>query len=130
MSQEAGYDFERRWARIFGVAPQRGSGNQWYAKLDVGDAAFLWSLKQTDARSFTLRPEHIWEAHQAVYGASGRANVLPGLALDIQGEQLTVIRARDFLTIVTEELSYVKPDKRTQERRLATTPQLLRGEGE
>jgi len=33
--QVAGNRFERFWARVFGVEPTRGSGNQWFAKLDV-----------------------------------------------------------------------------------------------
>lgn len=37
--QKSGGRFERFWASLFGVEPQRGSGATWIAKLDVADGS-------------------------------------------------------------------------------------------
>jgi hypothetical protein len=126
--QRTGRRFEAFWARVFGVEPTRGSGNQWHARLDVGDGAILWSCKHTDADSFRLSRELMREAEAAINGPGGvGGKTLPGIAVSLDGEVYCVLRAEDFLRLLkTEGAAYIPPSRGEQKRSRSKIPALLR----
>lgn len=130
--QAAGRRFERYWASLFGVKPIKGSGSLWYAKLDVGDGAILWSCKHTDAASFSITRELLREAQAAVTGAGGvGGDTIPGLAvaIDSGAEVIVSLRAEDFLRLLqTSARAYIEPSKGEQRRVRSRVPGLLRDE--
>jgi hypothetical protein len=124
---DIGGEWERRFAKRIGGKLQPGSGNQWFAKLDVGSRSFLWSLKATSFQSFRLTKDVIYEAARAVIGPGGKGgDTIPGIALDIDGEEVVVLRLSDFLHIVSEEVKIVEPNKAEQKRALAKLPKFQR----
>jgi len=129
--QVAGNRFERFWARVFGVEPTRGSGNQWFAKLDVPDGgAILWSCKSTDAESFRLTKATMREAQEAATGMGSSGETIPGVATAVDGEVLVTLRAEDFLRMFTANVKYITPSKGEQKRLRAKVPELLREDDE
>lgn len=127
-SQQRGRAWERFWAKLFGVEPQRGSGNQWFAKLDVGDGSILWSLKYTDAESFRLSKDIMREAESAVSGLGGvGGSTIPGAAISLSGNAYVVLGADDFLRLLAAEgAQYIVPSKADQKRSRAAVPGILR----
>lgn len=130
--QEAGFDFEEHFAKLFGVEPTLGSGNQWFAPLDVGDVQFLFSCKWTGAESFRMSRALMVEVQKAINGPGGRGgDTIPGVAthLDESGETLVTLRAEDLLRLLqTGDYKYVVPSKGEQKRARASVPALLREE--
>lgn len=127
--QQAGRRFERFWAKLFGVDPQRGSGNQWHSKMDVADGAITFSLKWTSKPLFPLTKELLREVDRAIY--ENGDNSIPAIAVSIDdgGEVLVVLRASDLLRILaSEQASYITPSKGEQKRHRAGIPSLLREE--
>lgn len=129
-AQKTGYRFEKWWARIFGVEPTRGSGNQWYAKLDVADGSILWSLKSTDAESFRLTKALMREVQDAITGPGGiGGDVIPGIAVAVDQEPYVVLRAEDFMRLAqSDEIKYMRPTKANQKRARAKMTALERQE--
>lgn len=127
-AQKAGRRFESFWAKIFGVDPRPGSGNQWFARLDVADGSILWSLKFTDDRSIRLSKEQMVEVQRAI-SEQGTSDI-PGLAFAIDGgaEVFVTLRAEDFLRLLTDDVKYVTPSRGDQKRYRAMLPELLRDE--
>jgi hypothetical protein len=130
--QKTGRRFEAFWARLFGVEPQRGSGNLWYLKLDVGDGSILWSCKHTDAESFRLSKATMREVEEAINGQGGiGGTILPGIATSVDGEVYCTLRAEDLLRILQSDAAkYIVPSKGEQKRSRARLPALLRDEDE
>lgn len=126
--QQTGRRFEKFWAACFGVRPTRGSGNQWHAKMDVGDGAILWSCKHSDADSFRFSKELMQEAQRAVDGPGGvGGNTLPGVAVSVGGEAYAVLRVEDLLRLLASpQARYMTPSKGDQKRSRAKLPALLR----
>lgn len=125
--QKAGTRFELFWARVFGVRPTRGSGNQWFAKLDVPDGgAILWSCKHTDAESFRLTKHIMREAQEAATGMGSSGEMIPGVATAVDGEVLVTLRAEDFLRMFTANVAYITPSRGEQKRARAKIPELMR----
>jgi hypothetical protein len=125
--QKSGRRFERFWAKIFGVEPQAGSGNQWFAKLDVADGSITWSLRWTTHESYRISKELLREADKAVY--ENGDNSISGIAISIDdgAEVVVVLRAADFQRILAaENPGYIKPSKAEQKRQIAGIPTLLR----
>jgi hypothetical protein len=125
--QKSGKRFERFWASIFGREPQRGSGNQWTAKLDVADGSITWSLKWTSHESHSISKEMLREADKAIY--ENGDNSIPGIAISIDNgsETVVVLRAADFLRLMeSDQARYITPSKGEQKRRRAGIPALLR----
>ena len=125
--QRAGRRFEAFWAKVFGVKPQEGSGNQWFAKLDVGDGSITWSCKFTSYRSFSITKEMIRECEKGVH--ENGDNSIPGMAiaLDDGAEVVVVLKAADFARLMTLETArYIVPTKSEQKRRISRVPTLLR----
>lgn len=120
--QNEGRKFEEVWAELFGVKPQPGSGNQWYAKLDVDDSQILWSLKYTEKKSFAITPALMKEVEQEVTGAT-----IPGIATSMAGEQYVTLRADDFLRLCQSgNYKYVVPSRAEQKRARSKIPTLFR----
>lgn len=129
--QESGRRFETFWAKLFGVKAVKGSGSLWYAKMDVGDGAILWSCKHTEAESFRITRELMKEAERAINGNGGvGGSTLPGIATSLEGEVFVTLRAEDFLRMVAAEVKYVRPSRADQKRINAKTPLLLRDEAD
>jgi hypothetical protein len=127
--QKSANRFERFWAKVFGTEPQPGSGNQWFAKLDVADGSITWSLKWTSKDSHSISKELLREADKAIYDNGD--NSIPGIAISLaNGEEVIVtLRASDFLRLIqSDQARYITPTKSEQKRRLAGTPALLRDE--
>jgi len=131
-SQKAGTRFEKFWAKVFGVEPTRGSGNQWHAKLDVGDGSNLWSCKHTDAASFSLSTKLMREAEAAINGPGGvGGKTLPGIAVSLDGEVYVTLRAEDLLRLLASDgAQYIVPSKGDQKRSRSKIPALLRDDAE
>lgn len=130
--QEEGRRFEKFWAKLFGVEPKRGSGSVWYAKLDVGDVAFLFSCKHTTAESFSVSKKLLREVDQAVTGPGGvGGEIIPALAVAIDNgaEVLVSLRAEDLLRLIqSDSARYITPSRGEQKRSRAKIPNLLREE--
>jgi hypothetical protein len=110
-----GRAFEEDFAHRIGAKLQPGSGNQWFAKLDLKGRSFLWSLKSTTKASFRITTDMLAETIHAVYGPGGQGgNTLPGMAIRIADEDFVVMRATDFITLVQDEVKIAPADKRTQ----------------
>lgn len=127
-SQKHGTRFEKFWAGVFGVKPTRGSGNQWFAKLDVADGSILWSCKHTDKPTFTLTKLLMREVEQAINGPGGvGGSTLPGLAISLDEEPFVILRAEDFVRLLqSPAANYIVPSKGAQKRARGKTPALLR----
>lgn len=134
-AQKTGRRFERFFANLFGVDPQRGSGNLWYAKMDVGDGAMLWNLKFSEQEvlrfgKYRVR-DLLREAEQAINGQGGvGGSIIPGVAIaEEDGEVFVSLRAEDFLRIVRSDVvTHVVPSRGEQKRQRARVPALLRDE--
>lgn len=128
--QDIGKKFEDWFAKKLGGKVTPGSGNKWFAKLDVGTSSFLWSLKATSKNSYRLTIETIKEAVFATEGPGGTGQV-PGLALLIgEEEPLVVLRLSDFMHIVEEDVRIVAASKKRTRREIASVPRILREEVE
>lgn len=125
--QDRGRDFEKRWAERMGSEPTPGSGNKWYAKQDVADGSVLWSCKSTDAASFSVTKDLMREVVQAINGQGGvGGGVIPGIALDVSGDEFVVLRAEDYIRMVTEQVAYLRPSPGEAKRQRGSVPSLLR----
>jgi hypothetical protein len=126
---EEGLAFEDRFAKLVGGKKQIGSGNRFFAKLDVNQMAILWSLKSAPtARSIRVTDAWIREMLAATEGPGG-TGVMPALALDFIGiaEPLTVVRTSDFFSVLRGEVQISSGHTKGQIRRAtADTPMLLR----
>jgi hypothetical protein len=125
--QDAGRRFESLWAKLFGVKPQRGSGNQWFAKLDVFDGTITFSCKFTSHRSYSVSKKLLRECEEAVY--KNGDNSIPGIAiaLDDGSDVVVVLKAADFVRLMSlESAKYIVPSKSEQKRRISRIPSLLR----
>lgn len=125
--QKAGSRFEKFWASLFGVKPKRGSGNQWFSKLDVGDGSITWSCKWTTHESFSVSKKLMREAEEGIY--KNGDDSIPGIATAIDNgtEVFVTLRASDFLRIVSSDAAtFVTPSKADQKRAIASVPGLLR----
>lgn len=121
-AQEEGYDFEGRFGAVLGVKPTRGSGNQWTAKMDLGDASVLVSCKHTQAQSFRVEKGHLREIQSHCVGEQE-----PVMAIDVDGEIFIVQRAGDWIAGRTEEGGrFIEPSRSEIKRRTARIPALLR----
>lgn len=128
-AQERGYDFEDDWADLFGSKVQKGSGNLWYAKLDVPTGQMIWSLKHTDAESFRVTPEMIEEAIEAVYGPMGKGlGIIPAWAIRVgqKRRRLAMMEADDLIKILTEGVTIRQPSKGEVKRTRASMSALER----
>ena len=126
---EAGFEFERDFARSTGATLQPASGNKWYARLDNKHADLIWSLKSAPtARSFRVTAEMIQEMLEAAAGPGGTGRM--GLmAIRFQGipEDLTLGLTSDFFRILRGEVQLPPATSKGETNRaIADTPFLMR----
>jgi hypothetical protein len=126
--QEKGFDFEDAFAKALGVKPQPGSGSVWWAKLDVYDTQILWSLKHTTKETFKITRGLISEVVRNVFSFGGVGpSTIPGVAVALEHDDVyVVLRAEDFMRLVTEQRQYVAASKDSAKRATARLPALLR----
>jgi hypothetical protein len=127
--QQQGRGFEKDFAEAFGAELQPGSGNQWYAKLDVRGREILWSLKHTTGKSITITRKILREAIQEATKI-GSQGAIPGIAADVENEIFIVMRAQDFAMILAEDIRIVTAERAEVKRARAMTPLALRREEE
>jgi hypothetical protein len=125
--QTSGRRFETFFAKVLGVKPQKGSGNSWRAKLDVGDGSITWSLKWTTHESFSITKALIKEAQDGIY--QNGDNSIPGIAVAVDNgaEVIVAMRWTDFARLLAENPNgYIKPSRAEIKRAKAMKPVLLR----
>jgi len=136
--QKTGFRFETFFAKLLGVEPTKGSGNQWTAKLDLKAASFLMSLKFSTKDvlrfgSYRMR-DLLRETDQAINGQGGVGGSTIGVVVTHEQESgLTFItmNADDFLRMIQSgDIEYVVASKGVQKRARAKIPALLREEEE
>jgi hypothetical protein len=122
-----GRSFEEQFAKRMGAELVPNSGAGWFAKLDVGARKFIWSLKWTGKRTFTMTPELMKEAQHAVVGPGGLgADYTGGVVTSIGGEEYVTIRVDDFVDLVRDEVKLVPTSKVDERRARARGPLLPR----
>jgi hypothetical protein len=122
--------FESIWAKIFGVKPQPGSGNKWFAPMDVGDGSILWNLKHSERGILRFDTYRVRDLMREAQDATESPNVLPGVATSEDGEQFVILRAEDFVRLCeTGEYRYITPSRAEIKRQRGNIPALLRDEG-
>jgi hypothetical protein len=133
---ENGNQFERDFCARIGGELTPGSGNKWYAKLDVDSGTILWSLKSATtsggkpAVSYLLSIHEFNEAIEASRGPGSR-DIIPGMAIRIGGVlDIVAMRVDDLLEILREpERFRLKTESKGElKARRARTPALLREE--
>jgi hypothetical protein len=127
-AQNDGRQFEKDFGSVLGVEPQKGSGNQWFCKMDVADGTILWSLKYTSHESLRITPAMIREVQDAITGQGGvGGKTIPGVATKVSGQVLVTLTAEDFVRLATSDaFEYLQPTKGESKRQRAGVPALLR----
>ena len=128
-----GREFEEDLAYRFGLNQTPGSGNQWHSKLDIAGMGARWSLKFTKGRTFTIDYDLIDEAREATGGLGGGGEIpIWGIRIGDPKYTFVMVSDIDFERMFAEEVKLVRTASARAEarRRLASTPQLLRGEGD
>jgi hypothetical protein len=127
--QEDGRRFEVEWTSRIGAHSVPGSGNKWYAKMDGSGGGIRWSCKHTRNKSYRLTQDDLVEVFEAVEGSGGDGS-MPAMALRIGSERfdLVVLRADDFISLVTEKVEFIRESKGEQKRRRAKQSILFRDE--
>lgn len=125
---DIGREFEEQWSKRIGGRVQPGSGNQWFARMDVDQSSILWSCKATGKESYRLSGKDLDEVTDAVDAPGGKGGeTIPAMALKIgEDREVVVLRADDFLALLQEKVKLFTPDKATQKRELSKLPQLFR----
>lgn len=123
-AQQDGLDYEKKFAKALGAEVTPGSGNQWYAKLDVGRKGILVSLKHTGKDALRVTRSILSEAIRE----ARKTGAMPMLGVDIAGEDFVVMRREDFIALVQEEASIARPTKSDAKRARAKQPLILRDE--
>lgn len=128
-SQKGGLRFEKFWSKFFGVEPTKGSGSQWFAKLDISTSAVLFSLKHSSKDvlrfgSYRLK-DLLKECDDAINGQGGTGGDTAGAVAiheEETGEIYVVFRGHDFLRMAeTGDIHYIVPSKGEQKRSRAKT---------
>lgn len=125
---QAGHDFEERFADLFQAELQPGSGNQWFAKLDVRGRSIIWSLKSAPTKkSITITKAILLEAisHATKLGSPG---AIPGWATEVEGEAFITLRAQDLALLFQEDIRLVTPTRGDERRARSKMPVALRKE--
>jgi hypothetical protein len=127
--QQEGRNLEGRFSKTYGGDEVPGSGNGRFFKLDVRDSKFLWSLKWTSKKSFSIKREDLKEVEDEVYGPGGLGHeYVPGLATELEGEIYATIKMDDLVKLMEQDAKVFEPDKARAKREKAKVPALLRKE--
>src|SRR5690349_881755 len=108
--QEEGIAYEERLAALLGTTPIVGSGNQWFAKLDLDVASIMFSLKHTGKESLSVTKKILREAITEAT-KMGSKQAIPAVAVDIAGEDFVILRANDFAKLMEEDAKFVPQSK-------------------
>ena len=125
---QAGRDFEKQVAEFLGAEMVPGSGNQWYAKLDVGEAGgLLASLKWSTVDQMPRLTRLMNETRQAIT-APGGAGIETFGAVILGGPQKTTITMYldDFARAFEEKITLTRQSKVDAKIDRARTPILFR----
>jgi hypothetical protein len=127
---DIGREFERDFATALGARLTPGSGNKWFAQMDVDSGQILWSLKATQLKAFPLSRALIDEVVAATEGPGGTGSV-PGMAIRIGSPEydLVVLRKDDFIRLFEEHAKLMMESKASARRERANIPILLREDG-
>jgi hypothetical protein len=97
------------------------------AKLDVADGSITFSCKWTGNESFSVSKKLLRECDHAIH--ENGDNSIPAIAASIDNgsEVVVVLRASDFVRLLTDEQSIrMRPTKGEQKRLNSRIPLLLR----
>lgn len=125
-----GFDFEESFAKKIGGSLKPGSGNQWFARGDIGQRGVTFSLKSTQNKNYEIKQSDVDEIIEICEGPGGDGR-LPMMAINIAGYELVMARADDFFDIIRGEITIeadMAKDKILRKRKKANTPQLFREE--
>lgn len=123
-AQSRGYIFEETFAKALGTKPIKGSGSLWYAKLDIAaHGQVLFSLKHTDAKSFSVTKDLMREA---VREAKGEQEAV--LAVSVQGEVFIVQRAAEWIEARKDKskTAFIPQTKSELKTKSSRVPYMLR----
>lgn len=130
-----GTAFEFLFEKLYGGKRQKGSGNQWYSKLDIEGKSLLISCKATQADSFRITKSIIREAFDAVSGPGGVGDdYVPLIVVDfVEGKEPTaddpmyaLIEMEDLYLLLKEKRELFLETKKEAKHRSASVPSLFR----
>lgn len=125
--QENGRQFEKEFADSLGAKLVKGSGNQWFAKLDVSSAHILWSLKSTSKKSLPFTSALMQEAEAAILGSGGvGGETVPGVATSVDGEVYVTLKQADFIRLFQSDVKFIEPSNSEKKRQRSKLPELFR----
>jgi len=128
-AQRAAKSFEVEWAARVGGKVTPGSGNQWHSKQDVGSVSFLWSLKFTTKKSFSITQDVLDDVAKDTWSPGGKS-LIPAIGIRIGSPEydVVVMRYSDFESLARGELIIVGEEANDHAKEAwARTPELLRG---
>jgi hypothetical protein len=130
--QNEGRDFEKRFAKEFGLKTVPGSGSGAFYKLDNEGKRMILSLKWTSAKSFRVSKDILDEAEEAVYGPGGvGGDYVPAVVTNVEDESFITFRASDLLRLFKEAPSLwtsEEASKKDVKKARAKVPSLFRNE--
>lgn len=125
-SLQRGRDFEKTVAKMIGAKLVPASGATWHAKLDLGRAKLIFSLKSTGASSFRLTKSLFDEVRDAIVGPGGLgADWTGGMIVDIDNEAYVVVPLLDFVELMKDPGAATIPPTKTDEKRAGSKRSLL-----
>lgn len=125
--QQKGRDYEDFWAKKRGARKQPASGALPFWKLDVKNIKFLFSLKNTEKKSYSIKKEEIQEMVNAVYGLGGIGGThIPVLSINIDGTEVSVLLTDDLIELTEKQEAVFSKSKDKKKRQAADLPPLLR----
>jgi hypothetical protein len=117
-----GTQFELDLAKELGLNRVPGSGNQWYAKLDVSGKGTRWSLKATGKKGFRVDDEFVEEA---VAGLQHDEVPMWAVRIEEVGD-FVMMRKEDWIRERKEKTFTIPATKAEERRSRAKVPQLMR----
>lgn len=125
--QEQGREYERYLAKFLGGKLTPGSGNKWYARLDLGTKNIIWSAKFTTKKSFSLTKDMLREAEGAANGPGGEGGAaIPAMSVRVEGQDYAVMRLEDLRDLLVNKELIFEQSKKEKKKGAAKVPRLLR----
>lgn len=127
--QEIGRVHETYLAKTLGGSVVPGSGNQWYAKLDVEADSIIFSCKATNAKSMRIDRSMIDEMQNAAHGLMGQPGTIGAMSVWLEGGEcrLIVLMEQDFIWLCEGQLEIsFKPTKTAEKIAKGKIPTLMR----
>lgn len=127
---ERGRQFEKEMAAVLGADLVPGSGNQWFAKLDLQKLGTLMlSLKWTGKDGFVLTPKLFKEIYDAVYAPGGVGkDVIGGAVISVGDTPYAIFNLNDLVRILQEEITIGVQSKADAKVSRSRIPLIFRGE--